>query len=248
MMRNIWIKMLIAMLMATSVYGAEREKTTSVWREDFDISDDCAVQNIWPAGWALKATKLGVPKTTFYLMKDTADGDGWLVVQSEKSTGGLLCNPSVKVDLKKTPILRWRWSVQQLPEGGDGRKAGKDDQAIGIYIGANDWLMKKTIAYRWETDTPVGTNGESSYAGIVKVKWQCIRDKNSGIDVWYVEERNIAEDFKKAFGFIPAQFALTVSGNSQYTKSRTLAKIDYIEFVAAKRGNEERKLAQRMEK
>lgn len=246
---NFLFKLLIFTLMVTAVSGAEPGKTATVWREDFNMSSDNTMQNVWPDGWALKATKIGVPKTTFYLMKNEDDGDGLLVVKSEKSTGGLLCNPSVKVDLKKTPILRWRWSVQQLPAGGDGRKAGKDDQAIGIYIGANDWLMKKTIAYRWETDTPVGTNGESSYSGIVKVKWQCIRDKNSGVGVWYVEERNIAEDFKKAFGFIPAQFALTVSGNSQYTKSSTLAKIDYIEFVAATvRENEELKLAQRMEK
>lgn len=46
-----------------------------------------------------------------------------------------------------------------------------------------------------------------------------------------IEERNIAEDFKKAFGFIPKEFVLSVGANSQNTKSESLAFIDYIEFL-----------------
>jgi hypothetical protein len=43
-----------------------------------------------------------------------------------------LYNLSGIVDLKKTPVLRWRWKAVRLPKGADGRGAVKDDQAVAI--------------------------------------------------------------------------------------------------------------------
>jgi hypothetical protein len=227
---------------AASAHG----KKDHSWREDF-LKSQAKTDKKVPEGWALKATKFGVPATVFKVDENGKLPDGVLKVVAKKATGGLMCNPSVKVDLKKTPILRWRWRVNKLPKGADGRKSGKDDQALAIYVGASDWLKKKTIAYRWETETPKGTIGNSSYGGgIVKVKWFCLRNKESGTGKWYVEQRNIAQDFQKAFGFIPKEFALSVCANSQYTKSESQAEVDYIEFVPAE--SVSTKLAQRSDK
>jgi len=46
-----------------------------------------------------------------------------------------------------------------------------------------------------------------------------------------VEERNIAADFKKAYGEVPTEFVVSVAGNSQYTQTRGLGEVDYIEFL-----------------
>ena len=62
----------------------------------------------------------------------------------------------------------------------------------------------------------------------------CMRNKKAVLSRWYEEERNVVEDFKKAFGRAPqGDCALTVGANSQYSKSDTLVEIDYIEFRPA---------------
>ena len=205
------------------------------WTEDFVAGDK---EGDLPHGWEINATKWGVNKTSFELddrkeeKKAVSPIIGVLKVFADKATGALFCEPYKKVDLKKTPIIRWRWRVNKFPKGGDGRKSDSDDQAIAIYVGANDWMVKKSISYRWETNTPKGYVGNISYAGgAVQVKWFCLQNKKSGKEKWIIEERNIAKDFKKAFGFIPEEFVLSIGANSQHTKSESLAFIDYIEFL-----------------
>jgi hypothetical protein len=217
-------------------FGESRKKS---WRENFEYKEQ---EGPLPSGWEVKATKWGVNKTCFEL-KHRPEGKkissvvlGVLKIFADEATGALFCAPSKLVDLNKTPILRWRWRVHSFPKGGDGRKQERDDQAIVIYVGANDWMIKKSIAYRWETETPKGHSGNISYAGgAVKVKWFCLRNRKSGKKKWLVEERNIAEDFKAAFGFVPKDFVVSIGANSQHTKSESLAYLDFIEFVSEKK-------------
>ena len=217
-------------LTLTGFAGSNNKK----WRENFAAEKK---DGDLPKGWEIKATILGVNKTSFGLKnkkeKKTAPAPiGVLEILSDEGTGALFCEPYKHVDLNKTPILRWRWRVDKFPKGGDGRKDDKDDQAIGIYLGASDWMLKKSISYRWETNTPKGYKGDVSYGGgIVKVKWFCLQNRKSGEGKWVIEERNVAEDFKKAYGFIPKEFALSIGANSQNTKSDSLAFVDYIEFL-----------------
>ncbi|MCP3968404.1 MAG: DUF3047 domain-containing protein [Lentisphaerae bacterium] len=227
MIRNKFIQ-LAAVFAVTCAFTTVNAQMYS-WRENFNKQE--SDKNL-PEGWAIKATVIGTPETSFRVKADGKE-KSVLLVHADKATGGLMCNPSVKVDLSKTPILRWRWRVENLPKGGDSRKQKKDDQAIAIYVGANDWLRKKSLSYRYENETPKGSKGLASYGGgIIKVKWFCLRDKKSGTGKWYIEERNIAEDFKKAFGFIPKEFAISICANSQHTGSETKAMLDYIEFVS----------------
>jgi hypothetical protein len=221
------------MVFVISVVNAgEKAKT---WREDFEVGDR---KGDLPAGWEVRGTIWGTNETSFELenKKDNkAPVDsvlGVLKVFADKATGALFCAAYKYVDLNKTPIMRWRWHVNKFPKGGDGRKSDCDDQAIAIYIGANDWMIKKSISYRWETETPQGLEGNSCYGGgAVKVKWFCLRNKKTGTGKWVTEERNIAMDFKKAYGFIPKKFVLSIGANSQNTHSKSLAFLDYIEFL-----------------
>ena len=138
------------------------------------------------------------------------------------------------VDLKKTPILRWRWRATVLPEGADGRVRLKDDQAIGIYVGSGSPLNNKSVSYRWDTETPKGTEGNCAYGlGGIKVKWHTLRNREDAVaGVWFTEERNIAEDFKNAWDFYPDKIYLSISCNSQYTKSLASADLGWIEFIS----------------
>ena len=192
------------------------------------------VKTSYPENWALDGTKIGVNPTKFEVQSDpSCSENGKLVVTCNKATGALMTDLTKKVDLNKTPIMRWRWRIVQLPEGADGRPGGKDDQGIALYIGANGFLTKNSIAYRWETKTPVGYVGTAKYGGgLVKVHFFAIRNEDSPIGKWVMEERNVAADFEKAYGKVPKEFALSVCANSQYTGTQTKAEVDYIQFLS----------------
>ena len=95
-------------------------------------------------------------------------------------------------------------------------------------------LKQFAVAYRWEHSLPLGDESEIRYGmGATIVRRICMRNKNAVPGKWYVEERNVVEDFKRAFGRLPeGSCGLTIGANSQYSKSNTLVEIDFIEFCA----------------
>lgn len=204
----------------------------SGWRHEF--SGGSIVPAGIPKGWVLKA-KPGAKPAVFSEMKDTKTGESFLRMEADRASASLITKPD-SVDIKKTPLLRWHWRAATLPEGADGRIKAKDDQAIGIYAGTGNILNNKCVSYRWDTETPKGSEGNSAYGfGRIKVKWYTLRNKEDNASGrWYTEERNIAEDFKKAWGFYPKTIYLSISCNSQYTGSLAAADLAWIEFAVRK--------------
>lgn len=211
----------LPLALAAAATAATARTNGPAWRADFDKL---------PEGSKVEG-KPGTATATFEVAE--ADGGHAVLMKADRATGSLMI-PVKGVDLNRTPILRWRWAVTTLPEGADGRDPKKDDQAIGIYIGSGGMLSRKSVAYRWETDTPVGAEGDARYgAGIVRIRWFALRNKDGGTNTFVVEERNVAADYRKAFGKVPDEIALSVSCNSQYTGTKAAAMLDWIEFSAA---------------
>jgi hypothetical protein len=205
----------LVMLFASSVFGHE------VWREEF---------HSLPPGWEIR-TVPGTDVATFRVDPDGADGAGVLVMEADDASG-TFATQLKSVDLNRTPLLRWRWRVLEFPRDGDGRVKNRDDQAIGIYVSYGGLLGQRSIAYRWETDTPVGTEGDATYgAGLVKVHWIAIRNQNDGTGVFHIDERNVAADFQRVFGFVPDDPIIAVTTNSQYTGTRAVAELDWLELT-----------------
>ena len=203
------------------------------WNADF-ASYEVGKSDEIPADWVLKGTKWGVDATKFFVRKDKSSKQNVLVVDAKSSTATIIYDLSEKVDLAKTPIMRWTWRAKSLPKGADGRKKSKDDQALAIYIGSGGMFSQKSVAYRWETETPKGFASTTSYGGgLVSVKWFCINNKTDKLNKWFTNERNVADDFKQAYGYIPKKLAITIAGNSQYTESHSVGELLEIEFVEA---------------
>ena len=211
------------------------EAITIGWREDFGSA--VGLSNPIPKDWTI----MGKPGTRLavFSVAQIKDKDSHpLHLEAYKGSGSLMYQLK-SVDLAKTPVLRWRWRATVLPNAADGRIAAKDDQAIGLYIGTGNMLNKKSISYRWDTETPRGSEGSATYgAGTVKVKWYTLRNKE---DVkngqWFIEERNFAEDFKRAWGSYPENIYIGISCNSQYTGTSAAADVDWIELVSAPNTN-----------
>lgn len=206
------------------------EIVTVVWRDAFAAAPD-AGKNALPKNWIVQG-KPGTLPAVFSSMSDEARKMTFLHMEADRASATLMTN-AVGVDLSKAPVLRWRWRVTTLPDGADGRMRSKDDQAIGIYIGTGSTFSNKSVSYRWDTETPKGSEGNVSYGlGTVKVKWYTLKNKEDAKGVWVTEERNVAEDFKQAWGFYPDEVYVSVSCNSQYTNSRAAADLNWIEFVS----------------
>lgn len=201
------------------------------WREEFNSADGWG-RTALPKDWRLVG-KPGTRPAVFSVKADIDSGEHFLHVEAERATGNLMTRIN-DVDLKKTPVLRWRWRATALPKAADGRVKSRDDQVIAIYVGTGSTLNNKSVSYRWDTDTPRQAEGDAAYGmGGVKVKWYTLRNKEDAESgQWFTEERNVAEDFIKAWGFCPGKIYLSVSSNSQYTGSSAAADLCWIEFVS----------------
>jgi len=207
----------------------EGKKSEAGWKEDFNVPAE-GEKDALPDGWVVKG-KPGTRKADFSVVEDKESAGSFLHMEADDASASLLTQ--VKgVSLKKYPALRWRWRADVLPKGADGREKSRDDQAIGLYVGA-DKGGRKSVSYRWDTDTPVGSEGECAYGfGTIKVKWYTLRNKDDALDKWFVEERDYMKDFVEAWGFYPEKIYLSVSCNSQYTGTEAAADLDWIELVS----------------
>lgn len=186
-----------------------------------------------PGGWELKG-KLFTAKPSYEVVYDRELRMNVLRIEANRASGAILYD--ITGVLQKYPIMRWKWRVDSLPKGADGRKEEVDDQAVSIYVGVGR-ISTNSVSYRWDTETPKQTRGNASYgAGMVKVDWITLRNKEDKVGVWHVDQVNAAEDLKRICGgTLPDHdVALSICSNSQYTKSRIKAEVAYIEFLPLK--------------
>jgi len=226
----------LAALLIPGVVSFFGPKEVVKWTADFNaISVDGRTH--LPEDWKFRK-KPGTPSAVFSIEKDDKEGISYLRMEADKASGSLVTRID-NIDLEDTPFLKWRWRVKTLPGGADGRDKKRDDQAIGIYVGSGSLLNNKSVSYRWDTDTPRGAEGNCLYGGgTVKVKWFTLRNaKDAEGGKWITEERNVAEDFRNAWGFYPEKVYLSVSCNSQYTGTKAVADLAWIELVAASSGD-----------
>lgn len=189
--------------------------------------------------WGFKGANILVPKTKFYIADSKDAQDGKVIkLDSRRSTG--VFATVLPFNVNKFPIIRWRWRILakiNLP----ANVKEPDDQAGVIYIGDGTLLKQYSVAYRWEHNTAVNTKKLIKYASS-EVYAICSRNKNTKIGEWVIEEKNVSEDYKRAFGRLPkGKVILCLGANSQYTKSNTVVEIDYIEFLPLSKSKEQNK-------
>lgn len=197
----------------------------------YDFNDSEALKT----SWEFHCSLFMVPRTSFKIEHiDSAVDKKSLVVEAKSATGVLMTDP--KVDLRKFPVMRWRWRVIRpinVPEN----KTEPDDQVGVVYLGDGTMISQKSIAYRWECKTSLGVKKNIVYGGgMMKVRAECIRNSKTTVGEWVVEERDVLADFIRAYKRFPGKyFILGVGANSQYSKSDARLEIDYIEFVSRKK-------------
>ncbi len=118
------------------------------------------------------------------------------------------------VNIYETPILSWKWRVDQIPEGANEVAKGKNDAAASIYIvfdmGRVALFKKvpKSIRYTWSSTLEKGSE-HSIFYGNQKIVVLESGEENTGTG-WITVERNLVEDYKRLFGDDPPKRPLAI--------------------------------------
>ena len=142
-----------------------------------------------------------------------------LKAESNATASGLF--KQQRIDLDKTPFLRWQWRIDKpFAPLNEQSKAG-DDYSARIYVVVNGgWAFWKTkaINYVWSSQTEKGRVWDNAFAGnsAMMIALRTSADKNN---TWYQEKRNIKADlqaqFGQAFQYIDAIAIMTDTDNAK---------------------------------
>ncbi len=181
------------------------------------------------------------------------DGTRVLQARSENAASGI--SKKIKVDPVAYPILQWRWRVKNVLESGDFSRKKGDDFAARLFVTfaydpsnlpLKEHLKYKTLrlfgykevpvralSYVWANKAPTGTIADNAHTSWVKMI--VLRSKETHLNHWYVEERNLDEDYRAVFGEpSPAITSITLMTDTDNTGESTTAYFGDIHLRAAR--------------
>jgi hypothetical protein len=148
------------------------------------------------------------------------------------------------------PRLRWKWKVANVYEKGNARTKEGDDYPLRVYVlfeydpdkasfyDAMKYGVAKSfygeypphsaLNYIWanrDDETGIITNTYTSNAKMI-----VLQKGKKNLGRWIVEERNILDDYRKAFGTDPPAMAtLGIMNDSDDTKESSVSYVGFIE-------------------
>lgn len=203
-----------------------------------------------PKGWKPLAFRK-IPRQTAYTLEQE-DGNWFVKAVSSASASGLL--KEVQVDLRKTPVLAWRWKIEHVLKKADARIKAGDDYAARIYIAfrydpekASLWQRAKygaakalygayppgaAINYIWDNKLPAGMVVDNPYTD--RVKMVAVESGGEKAGRWVSESRNVLRDYQMTFGGDPPplQF-VAVMTDTDNTGESAVAYYDDLAFLSA---------------
>jgi len=106
-----------------------------------------------------------------------------------------------EIDLRKTPVLRWSWKVDNVYKDLHEKTRSGDDYPARIYVIKERGLFgMSTLAlnYVWSSTQTVGSEWESAYTDQAMMRAVDAGDTKAG--TWRTHSRNVRRDFKRLFG------------------------------------------------
>lgn len=150
-----------------------------------------------------------------------------------------------RVDLKKTPVLTWQWSVESFPhfsrvndsgiEGTvtefDEQSKSGDDYAVRVSVGRYSFFGAKVIHYVWSSQHKSGAAWKSASNKDAVVL--AVNGKETAAQRWQTVRRNIQADWQKAFGEkIDSIDFVSIMTDTDDTKGQAVAYYGDMAFIA----------------
>lgn len=172
-----------------------------------------------PSDWAPMTFDKIDRHTRYTLVSE--EGTTVIRAESRNAASGLI--RKMRIDPGRYPVIRWRWRVNRIFPKGNVRKKEGDDYPARIYItfeydpdqlsffqrakykaaklAFGEYPPTGAISYIWASTAPKGTAVPNPYTD--RVMMIAVESGSAGLNTWKEEERNVAEDYRKAFGHEP---------------------------------------------
>lgn len=177
-----------------------------------------------PAPWQVIQFDKNIPSTQYQI----TTWDNVVAVEAKANASMSLLARPVSVDLKRTPVLCWRWRIDApLKTANMATKSG-DDYAARVYLAFSlppetiDFITKTKLKvarslygehvpdialnYVWDNRYPVGARRSNAYTE--RTQMMVLRSGSRYAGAWVTERRNIVSDTIRAFNI--DQFRLTL--------------------------------------
>lgn len=193
-----------------------------------------------PAGWHPLIFKKIPSNTQYTLIKD----GNTVVIKaiSRASASGLM--QKIRIDPHEYSVIQWRWKVSNVYKNGDVSQKKGDDYPARIYIAFEydpgrmglwerikynlakqfygEYPPSRTINYIWASHAPIGTIVSNPYSR--RSKMIVVESGKKALNMWVTEERNIFDDYVRAFGEKPPKiFGIAIMTDSDNTKEAATA-------------------------
>jgi Protein of unknown function (DUF3047) len=179
-------------------------------------------------GWKTKEFK---GQTQYQITK--IDDVQALKADSNAAASGLFFEQ--RIDLQKTPVMNWRWRIENRLGNIDEQSKSGDDFAARVYVVVSGGLVfwnTKAINYVWASTSPKDKMWPNPFAGD-HAMMVAVRSSTDKAGTWYTEKRNIRTDFKQLMGedisYIDAVAIMTDTDNA---KGKATAYYGDIYFTA----------------
>lgn len=168
------------------------------------------------------------------------DGKSVLQVDSEKSAGSLGL-PLTTASSGANTQVEWRWKINRMLDKADMTTKTGDDFAARVYVFfdvpleslsfadrtklrlarmiAGSDVPTAALCYVWDNTHRVGHTQWSPYTR--RVRMIVLQSGTANVGKWMAESRDVAADFREAFGFdAPAVTGVAVGNDTDNTNER----------------------------
>ncbi|MDX8385195.1 MAG: DUF3047 domain-containing protein [Gallionella sp.] len=237
-----WLRspiLLLTLLMTSGAHAAETQ-----WLDHFTDTTGQV-----PAPWQVVQFDKKIPATGYRLTR--WDGVNAIEANADKSMA-LLARP-VEVDLKKTPVLCWRWRVDAPLVNADMATKQGDDYAARVYVSFamppdeigfflrtklalarsiyGDAVPDAALNYVWDNKYPVGTRKPNAYTDRTRMIVAESGAENAG--KWVVARHDIQQDVMTEFeSELATMVQLSVASDTDNTGESAHAGFADFHFVA----------------
>lgn len=188
-----------------------------------------------------------IKKHTLYTIEPNGD-ERYLKTVSDASASGLIYKNEFNV--YEFPNIRWRWRVENIYKKADIRTKEGDDYPIRIYIAFKYDPEKASLSEKIKYNAAKLLYGEYPPYSSLNYVWSSKEDTermivspyterskmillqkgSANAGKWKVENVNIINDYKSAFGKDPpAAATIAIMNDSDNTGEKAISYLDYIE-------------------
>lgn len=198
------------------------------------------------AGWRVATLPDQKPPVTRF-SAERVDGRAAVRIEARASYGNLVHEPQPPAAAPRT--LAWSWRVLQPNRQADLRLKPGDDSAVKLCLSfdlpldrvpfverqllklararSGQHLPAATLCWAWGHAEAVGRVVDNPYSR--RVRTLVLRNAADGVERWVDERRDVAADFRRAFGDeaaeLPPLLAVGVAGDADNTGAYSVAQV-----------------------